>query len=411
MNGQELNASAARRELIAREFGRRFGGEPALWVRAPGRVDLMGSHTDYNLGYVMTMTLDRDTWLAVRPRRDRQVAVQSLDVAGAAVFSLDAVDHDDQAPWSNYVRGMAWALQEAGYRLAGFDGLIHSTIPFGSGLSSSAALEMAAGVAFQGSVGHRPGPGADGDPGAAGGKPVCRRELRHPGPVQLRAGRGGQRGAARLPGPVPHHRTDRAGHRGRHLRHPRAAPPGGHGVRRAPGAVRGGRGDPAAPRPAGDRAAGRHLRNAGPLPRRDVAGRRAPLPVHRRGERARAGAGARVASRRPAAAGGAVFRLLRRRARPVRNRRTVHGRDDGRDAGRAGRDRRAPGGRGLRRLHGGAGGAGGCGRVLGCGEGPVRVAEPGSRRTYTPSRPRRARGWCSRQPAKGQPWLPMPASS
>ena len=75
----------------------------------------MGSHTDYNLGYVMTMTVDRDTWLAVRPRRDRYVAVQSLEPAGPHVdFSLDAIDHDREAPWSNYVRGMAWALQEAG---------------------------------------------------------------------------------------------------------------------------------------------------------------------------------------------------------------------------------------------------------------------------------------------------------
>ncbi len=201
MSGQDLNARAARRESIAREFERRFGGEPALWVRAPGRVDLMGSHTDYNLGYVMTMTLDRDTWLAVRPRHDRRVRVQSLDVPGSAVFSLDAVDHDNEAPWSNYVRGMAWALQDAGYRLTGFDGLIHSTIPFGSGLSSSAAIEMAAGVAFREVSGSTWTPCAW-HPRAARRKPVCGRELRHPGPVQLGAGRGGQRAAARLPGSV-----------------------------------------------------------------------------------------------------------------------------------------------------------------------------------------------------------------
>src|SRR5512143_3468398 len=99
---------------MEREFAQRFGGKPALWVRAPGRVDLMGSHTDYNLGYVMTMTLDRDTWLALRPRRDRYVAVPSLNLPGCAEFRLDAIDHDARAPWSNYVRGMAWALQEAG---------------------------------------------------------------------------------------------------------------------------------------------------------------------------------------------------------------------------------------------------------------------------------------------------------
>ncbi len=141
--------ASERRALIAREFGKRFGAQADLWVRAPGRVDLMGSHTDYNLCHVMTMTLNRDTWMALRPRSDRCVAVQSLNLPGRALFSLDAIDHDQVTPWSNYVRGMAWALQTAGYRLCGFDGLIHSTIPFGSGLSSSAAIEMATGMAFQ----------------------------------------------------------------------------------------------------------------------------------------------------------------------------------------------------------------------------------------------------------------------
>jgi galactokinase len=109
----------------------------------------MGSHTDYNLGYVMTMTLDRDTWLALRPRSDRIVSLQSLNLPGCSDFRLDEITHCETAPWTEYARGMAWALQEAGYALSGFDGLIHSTIPFGSGLSSSAAIEMAVGVAFQ----------------------------------------------------------------------------------------------------------------------------------------------------------------------------------------------------------------------------------------------------------------------
>lgn len=138
-----------RRQLILDEFAARFGGAPAACARAPGRVDLMGSHTDYNLGYVMTMTLDRDTWLALRPRADRIVSVQSLNLPGCSDFSLDEITHCETAPWTEYVRGMAWALREAGYALFGFDGLIHSTIPFGSGLSSSASIEMAVGVAFQ----------------------------------------------------------------------------------------------------------------------------------------------------------------------------------------------------------------------------------------------------------------------
>jgi galactokinase len=109
----------------------------------------MGSHTDYNMGYVMTMTVDRDTWIAASPRTDGQVRIRSLNIEGESKFSLDNIKHDQRVPWSNYVRGMAFVMQQAGYDLQGFDGLIHSTVPFGSGLSSSAAIEMATAVTFQ----------------------------------------------------------------------------------------------------------------------------------------------------------------------------------------------------------------------------------------------------------------------
>jgi galactokinase len=134
---------------MTREFERIFGRRPVVWSRAPGRVDLMGSHTDYNLGYVMTMTVDRDTWLAARPREDKIVTVYSLDVPGGGQFELDDIGHDRAAPWTNYVRGVALALSEAGYPLRGFDGLVHSTVPLSSGLSSSAALEMATAILFR----------------------------------------------------------------------------------------------------------------------------------------------------------------------------------------------------------------------------------------------------------------------
>lgn len=138
-----------RKARLAAEFQQAFGAQPSIWSRAPGRVDLMGSHTDYNMGYVMTMTIDRDTWIAARPLADGQVRVRSLNVSGESRFSVDQIDHDRQVPWSNYVRGMAFVLQEAGFELQGFEGLIHSTVPFGSGLSSSAAIEMATAVTFQ----------------------------------------------------------------------------------------------------------------------------------------------------------------------------------------------------------------------------------------------------------------------
>jgi galactokinase len=74
---------AERRSLVAAQFAERFGAAPEVWSRAPGRVDLMGSHTDYNLGYVMTMTIDRDTWIAARPRADAGSPSIRLNVEAA----------------------------------------------------------------------------------------------------------------------------------------------------------------------------------------------------------------------------------------------------------------------------------------------------------------------------------------
>jgi galactokinase len=133
-----------RRKYLSEAFNERFGKSPSIWARAPGRVDLMGSHTDYNMGFVMTMTVDRDTWIAASPRDDNRISIQSCNVPGGATFSLqESIAKDLKTPWTNYVRGVAAVMQASGHRLHGFDGLIHSTIPFGSGLSSSAALEMA----------------------------------------------------------------------------------------------------------------------------------------------------------------------------------------------------------------------------------------------------------------------------
>jgi galactokinase len=134
-------------ERLCREFERRFGAAPALVVRAPGRVNLIGEHTDYNDGFVLPMAIDRAVWIALRPRRDRTVEAYSVDFGQAVRFALDGLRHEDGG-WAEYLKGVAWALQEAGYGLRGWEGALAGDVPVGAGLSSSAALEMAAARAF-----------------------------------------------------------------------------------------------------------------------------------------------------------------------------------------------------------------------------------------------------------------------
>jgi len=140
-----------RRERMKQWFAEQFGGEPTLWSRAPGRVDLMGSHTDYNLGFVLTLAISRDAWVAARPREDGLVRLYSVNLDARDSFDLGAIPSRDAsgAHWRDYPRGVAWALAAEGLPLRGFDGVIHSSVPIRSGLSSSAALECAIAVTFR----------------------------------------------------------------------------------------------------------------------------------------------------------------------------------------------------------------------------------------------------------------------
>jgi galactokinase len=135
------------RERVVEGFRGRFGGEPSLIVRGPGRVNLIGEHTDYNDGFVLPMAIDRAVFIALRPRRDEYVLVQSLDFEGVTDFSLFELAHLGEH-WGEYVKGVAWAMQEAGMALRGWEGVLAGDVPGGAGLSSSAALEMATARAF-----------------------------------------------------------------------------------------------------------------------------------------------------------------------------------------------------------------------------------------------------------------------
>ncbi len=134
-------------ERLSGEFERRFGALPAFVVRAPGRVNLIGEHTDYNAGFVLPMAIDRAVWIALRPANGLGVRAHSLDFAGTAEFALDGLSNT-QAGWAEYLKGVAWSLSEAGYPLRGWEGVVAGDVPVGAGLSSSAALEMATTRAF-----------------------------------------------------------------------------------------------------------------------------------------------------------------------------------------------------------------------------------------------------------------------
>ncbi len=132
---------------VVERFTRQLGGEPVWVVRAPGRVNLIGEHTDYNDGFVLPLAIDRAIWIGLRPREDGRVRVYSADYDQQAEFSLEEFVNQ-RAGWLEYIKGTAWSLQQAGYQLCGWEGVLLGDVPQGAGLSSSAALEIAAARAF-----------------------------------------------------------------------------------------------------------------------------------------------------------------------------------------------------------------------------------------------------------------------
>ena len=133
-------------ETVREGFVARFGTEPKALVRAPGRVNLIGEHTDYNGGFVLPMAIDRSTWIALRPRDDLRVIVHTLDLEASGEFVLEHLERGEG--WLEYLKGVAWALQEAGLEVGGWEGVISSNVSIAAGLSSSAALELATAHAF-----------------------------------------------------------------------------------------------------------------------------------------------------------------------------------------------------------------------------------------------------------------------
>ncbi len=134
---------------IGRRFAEIFGEEPAAVVRAPGRVNLIGEHTDYNDGHVLPVAIDRSVLVAAAPRDDQQVVIHALDFDESVEFSLDDIRPDQAQTWSNYQRGVAYFLEERGFELPGLNAVVVGDVPIGSGLSSSAAVEVSMAYTWQ----------------------------------------------------------------------------------------------------------------------------------------------------------------------------------------------------------------------------------------------------------------------
>ncbi len=140
-------------ELIE-AFHKQFGQSPRYLSRGPGRVNLIGEHTDYNDGFVLPVALKRSVQIVLRPRSDRQVRIYSAEFGEDGSFDLDAIVFNPEQLWLNYIQGVAQSLEVEGFRLVGIDALVSGNVPRASGLSSSAALEIASAHAFLAAAGQ-----------------------------------------------------------------------------------------------------------------------------------------------------------------------------------------------------------------------------------------------------------------
>lgn len=141
MISEEAKLKSAFRNLYGRE---------ATVYRAPGRVNLIGEHTDYNDGFVLPAAIDRYVWAAIAPRADRKIVIHSENYGETVEFDFDEQDPRANRHWSDYPRGVARMLKLSGLRLAGADLLIRGDIPIGAGLGSSGAFEVVVGFALLG---------------------------------------------------------------------------------------------------------------------------------------------------------------------------------------------------------------------------------------------------------------------
>jgi galactokinase len=132
-------------EKVAEAFAHLYDGEPRIY-RAPGRINLIGEHTDYNEGFVMPVAIDFSTFVAIGKRDDTVLKIHSDTFKEDVAIDLSKAPPRRRKHWSDYPIGVAVKLKEAGHKISGADVLVHGEIPLGSGLSSSAAIEVSTGL-------------------------------------------------------------------------------------------------------------------------------------------------------------------------------------------------------------------------------------------------------------------------
>jgi len=133
---------------LRQKFRSLFGDEPRIF-RAPGRVNLIGEHTDYNDGFVLPVAIDLYVWVAIAPRADSRLVVHSTNFNQRVEFVPEDLSVHSEGAWSDYVRGVAYFLSRAGPSLRGANLMLHGDVPMGAGLSSSAACEVGVGYSLE----------------------------------------------------------------------------------------------------------------------------------------------------------------------------------------------------------------------------------------------------------------------
>jgi len=142
-------------EKVGQAFRKAYNAEPGFVVRAPGRVNLLGEHVDYNDGWVLPAAVDLATYLAVHPCDSKLVSITAPDVGDSTTFRLTELESKKDVSgkplpdWARYAAGVAWALKERGLAVTGMDAVLMSDVPRGAGLSSSAAMEVVFALAWQ----------------------------------------------------------------------------------------------------------------------------------------------------------------------------------------------------------------------------------------------------------------------